>query len=186
MRTAPLLGTAGALRAARDAVRAVPGSGDAVLVVAAGTPGGGWEVSWVGDARALLWDGHTLLALTRDHTMAEELRAAGVDAGGTWENVVTTTVATAGPATAGHVRGPAGPGTLVLLSDGVHRSLDAGAIAAELAVPRGSSATARALVEAALAAGTRDNATAAVVPLPREWTVDPDGAVTVRIPEQRA
>lgn len=188
VRAAPGLGTRAALAAARDAVLADPDAGDTVLVTAAGLPGGGWTVSWVGDCRALLWDGATLRPLTRDHTMAEELRALGVAAGGSWENVVTTTVRTADPATAGHVWGPPGPGTLVLLTDGVHRVLPPERIAAVLtaaddgAFPAG--VTARALVADALDSGGRDNATAAVMALPDAWAARP-GRTTVRIPTQR-
>ncbi len=187
VRAAPGAGTRAALLAAGDAVDAEP-SGDAVLVVAAGLPGGGWTVSWVGDCRALLWDGADLTPITRDHTMAEELRALGVAAGGSWENVVTTTVRTADPSTAGHVWGPPGPGTLLLLTDGVHRVLPADRIADILSAadegdfPAG--VTARALVADALDAGGRDNATAALVALPDAWT-GRRGTATVRIPTQR-
>ncbi|WP_132429669.1 PP2C family protein-serine/threonine phosphatase [Pseudonocardia endophytica] len=187
VRSAPGAGTRAALLAARDAVDVEP-SGDTVLVVAAGLPGGGWTVSWVGDCRALLWDGTELRSITRDHTMAEELRALGVAAGGSWENVVTTTVRTADPSTAGHVWGPPGAGTLLLLTDGVHRVLPAERIAAVLsAAEEGgfeAGVTARALVADALDAGGRDNATAAIVTLPDAWT-GRTGTATVRIPTQR-
>jgi len=188
VRAAPGRGTRDALAAARDAVLADPDAGDTVLLAAAGLRGG-WTVSWVGDCRALLWDGHDLHPITRDHTMAEELRALGIAAGGSWENVVTTTVRTADLRTAGHVWGPPGPGTLLVLTDGVHRVLPTERLAAVLAAadegdfPTG--VTARALVADALDAGGQDNATAAILQLPDAWTAR-RGTATVRIPAQRS
>ena len=157
-------------------------------MTAAGLPGGGWTVSWVGDCRALLWDGSELRSLTRDHTMAEELRAQGVTAGRSWENVVTTTVRTADPWTAGHVWGPPGPGTLLLLTDGVHRVLPPQRLADVLSAADDggfrTGVTARALVADALDSGGQDNATAALLTLPDSWT-GPRGTTTVGIPTQR-
>ncbi|MCE0768580.1 serine/threonine protein phosphatase [Pseudonocardia kujensis] len=169
---APRAGSLEGLLAARDAVRLEPGADDAVMVVAAGLPGGGWSVSWVGDCRALLVTDRGVALLTHDHTVAQYLRDRGKaeDVVPAWENVVMTTVGSVDHGTVGHAEGPAGPGTLVLVSDGVHRALDEETIAF---LVRRADAPARAahdLVEAALTAGSRDNASATVVPLPEEWT----------------
>ncbi|GAA1849283.1 hypothetical protein GCM10009836_31270 [Pseudonocardia ailaonensis] len=166
---APRVGSFHAVLAAGDAVRADCATGDTVLVVAAGLPDGGWSVSWVGDSRALLVTERDTEALTHDHTVAEYFRERGETPGPRWENVVTTTVRTATADQVGTARGPAVPGTLVLLSDGIHRTLDPETIGFLVRRGPGPARAARALVDAALAAGTRDNATATVVPLPREW-----------------
>jgi serine/threonine protein phosphatase PrpC len=169
---APGAGSREALLAARDAVRLEPAADDAVMVVAAGLPGGGWTVSWVGDCRALLVTDRGVERLTHDHTVAQWLRdrgRTGEDVLPAWENVVMTTVGSTDPAVLGHVRGPAGPGTLVLVSDGVHRAVDEETIAFLVRRAGAPARAARELVDAALAAGSPDNATAAVVPLPAEW-----------------
>jgi serine/threonine protein phosphatase PrpC len=127
-------------------------------------------VSWVGDCRALLVTDRGVELLTHDHTVAQYLRDRGQDVVPAWENVVMTTVGSVDHGTAGHAEGPSRPGTLVLVSDGVHRALDEETIAF---LVRRADAPARAahdLVEAALIAGGRDNASATVVPLPAEWT----------------
>ena len=172
---APRIGSMHALLAARDAVRLEPGADDAVMVVAAGLAGGGWTVSWVGDCRALLVTDRGTELLTHDHTVAQWLRdrrQAGEDTADivpAWENIVMTTVGSVGPDTVGHARGPAGPGTLVLVSDGVHRTLDEETIAFLVRRAGAPARAARELVDAALATGSRDNASATVVPLPDEW-----------------
>jgi serine/threonine protein phosphatase PrpC len=129
-------------------------------------------VSWVGDCRALLVTDRGVERLTHDHTVAQWLRdrgRTGEDVLPAWENVVMTTVGSTDPAVLGHVRGPAGPGTLVLVSDGVHRAVDEETIAFLVRRAGAPARAARELVDAALAAGSPDNATAAVVPLPAEW-----------------
>ncbi|GAA4683181.1 hypothetical protein GCM10023215_16860 [Pseudonocardia yuanmonensis] len=166
---APGAGSREALLAARDAVRLEPGADDAVMVVAAGLPGGGWTVSWVGDCRALVVTERGVTRLTHDHTVAQWLRDRGKDVVPAWEHIVMTTVGSADPAVVGHARGPVGPGTLVLLSDGVHRALDDETIAFLVRRAGEPARAARDLVDAALTAGTTDNASAIVVPLPAEW-----------------
>jgi len=142
-----------------DAVRA-----DTVLVVTADAPGGR-TVAWVGDCRAYLVTARGIALLTHDHTVAQAFRDAGLDPAPRWEHLVTSTVAHADAGTIGVARVPAG--TIVLVSDGVHRSLEPETMA--FLVRRGptAAAAARALVDAALAAGSTDNATATVVPAAR-------------------
>lgn len=152
------------LRSAGDLVE-----GDAALVVAlAPAPGDEhWTVAWVGDCRAYTWRESTLTAVTRDHTVAEQMRAGGVAVRGRWEHVLSTSVRTARPEEVGVVR-PAGPspGALVLVSDGVHRVVPPRRAAAVLGASAGyATPTDRAewLLDAAEEAGLTDNATALVV-----------------------
>ncbi|MGI5125309.1 PP2C family protein-serine/threonine phosphatase [Pseudonocardia sp. CA-107938] len=153
-------GPLAAVLAAAAAVRAAPAAGDAVLVVAAARPDG-WDVAWVGDAAALLHDGRVVRPVTHEHTVAAQLRAQGVRVARRWENVVTTSLRTVRPDAVGTASSPAG--TLLLLSDGVHRTLEPGEIARIVSGSADPQRAAQWLVDAALAAGARDNATAAVL-----------------------
>ncbi|MCD2193787.1 serine/threonine protein phosphatase [Actinomycetospora endophytica] len=157
-----------AVLAARDVLLAAGTmiGGDAALTVALspdpGAVGGTWTVAWVGDCRAWSWDGRAVHPLTRDHTVASEMQAAGVAVAQRLENVLTTSVRTVRGATEiGLVAVPA-PAALVLASDGVHRSIDP-ALVARLVAHVPPPALARTLVDSARAAGTHDNATALVV-----------------------
>ena len=164
-----------AVLAARDVLfaagRAI--AGDAALTVALGPAVGAasptWTVAWVGDCRAWSSDGRDLHLLTHDHTVAAEMRAAGVVVGGHLEHVLTTSVRTVRGATEIGLTAVPAPATLVLASDGVHRGLDPARLAGLVThVP--APALARTLVETAQAGGTHDNATALVVagvPAPR-------------------
>jgi PPM family protein phosphatase len=151
-----------ALLAAREALT---GRGDAVLVVAALRPGRG-EIAWVGDCRAYLFDGAQAHQLTADQTMAAAVRAAGSTPPPRWEHVVTQSVRSASASTAGTVALPDVVGRLVLVTDGVHRELSAGQIAAVLAHAPDAAIAARELTDLALLAGGGDNASATVVEVP--------------------
>lgn len=138
--------------------------GDAAAVVALG-PGGGdprWRFAWVGDCRALAWDGRTLRALTADQTVAAQMRAQGVAVNPRLEHVLTTSVRTTGPQEVG-IAVVGDPGVLLLVSDGVHRSVPGPALAAALAAGGSAQARADRVVALAAAAGATDNATALVV-----------------------
>ncbi|MDQ0376448.1 PP2C family protein-serine/threonine phosphatase [Amycolatopsis thermophila] len=148
-------GPGAALAAAQRAVRADPGGGDCVLVVASPFDGG-YRVAWVGDARAYSWDGASLRQLTRDHTLAQYFRDRGQVPTVRMEHLVTTSVRTARPEEFGDAE-TVGPAGLLLTSDGVHKALTRAAMAELLRVPSNG---AQALVDAALAAGGQDNATA--------------------------
>ncbi|NMO93634.1 PP2C family serine/threonine-protein phosphatase [Actinomycetospora sp. TBRC 11914] len=157
-----------AVLAARDVLLAAGCSlaGDAALTVALG-PGPGsvrapWAVAWVGDCRAWSWDGRALHPLTHDHTVAAEMRAAGVVVAPRLEHVLTTSVRTVRGATEIGLTAVPAPTALVLASDGVHRRLDPARLAGVVAhVP--APALPRTLVDTARSAGTTDNATALVV-----------------------
>ena len=133
--------------------------------------GDGYRIAWVGDARAYAWDGKELRRLTTDHTLAEHFRARHQPTTPSMEHVVTTSVRTTRPDEIGtaEVTG----GGLLLTSDGVHKPLKGHAIREILVQPgRGASD----LVEAAIAQGGSDNATAIFVePLEAD-------ATTVRFP----
>jgi serine/threonine protein phosphatase PrpC len=115
--------------------------------------GRGWTVAHLGDTRAWRLQGSRLQALTEDHAVDHPdlrhqlTRALGLD-------------------DALHVdyaQGELAAGDLfVLTSDGVHGVLDAGRMA-QLAAAGDAQQACVALVDAALAAGSRDNASAVVV-----------------------
>lgn len=141
-----------------------------VLVVVRG--GRFWSVN-VGDSRAYLLRDQTLAQLSRDHSLVQARVEAGLIT--TEEaplqpdrNVLTQAVGTMPEVEPEVVQGEARPGDVfVLTSDGVHGVLSPGQILEAAAGPDPAAAAIR-LVEAALAAGTRDNATAAVLRVPRE------------------
>jgi protein phosphatase len=158
-------------------------TGDAALVVAlAPAPDDPyWTVAWVGDCRACAWDGQRLYGLTSDHTVATAMRASGVAVSARLEHVLFTSVRTARPKEVGIAR-VAEPTSLVLVSDGVHRVVPAGRLAAIVGASTGyASPVDRAewIVEAAEEAGTTDNATALVLDSGR-------GREAPRVPAQRA
>ena len=139
-------------------------------------------VGWVGDSRAywLAGDaGGEPRLLTRDHvaataapgTLDPAVVAARPDAITRWlgadgepePDVVTLA--------------PAGPGLLLLCSDGLWKYVPDAPDLAALALPAlragGPAAVATALVEAALTAGGEDNVTVAVIPVPYRWRSSP-------------
>ncbi|MEV4054685.1 serine/threonine protein phosphatase [Amycolatopsis sp. NPDC049688] len=156
-RTSVHKGPVEAVLAAQRAVREQT-SGDAVLVVAMPDGNGGYRIAWVGDARAYAWDGTTLSRLTTDHTLAEYFRARHQPVTPRMEHVVTTSVRTAGENEIGTAETTSAG--LLLTSDGVHKPLTGSGIRAVLARPGTGAAE---LVEAALARGGSDNATALYV-----------------------
>lgn len=138
----------------------------ALLVVEAGTPR--WLVGNVGDSRAYVLRAGDLVRVTRDHTVAGELLAAGVigpdEAVDHPERHVllrAVSAADAGEPDFFEVDGVRGT-RLLLCSDGVCGLLPDEVVAGLLAVGA-PQAAADALVAAALEAGGTDNATAVVV-----------------------
>ena len=120
----------------------------------------------VGDSRAWRFAGGRLACLTTDHVRPEPdlrhvlIRALGMEAGLRLDHDTIEL--------AEHDR-------LLLTSDGVHGPLSASRIAAILARQMSAEATAEELVETALAAGGRDNATAVLIDVVRLPPPDHDG-----------
>jgi PPM family protein phosphatase len=188
-------GAGAAAEAAADLVRhGDPNDPPATTYTGAVTRGGSAVVSWVGDSRIywLAGDGTSQL-LSTDDSWAEEIAAAGVMSreqahADRRAHVLTRWLghdSPEGPARARRFR-PAGPGVLLLCSDGIWNHIpEADRLAAVLASGRGEAdvlGDARALVDAALADGGYDNATVALVPLDPadgdggEWDPRPDGS----------
>jgi serine/threonine protein phosphatase PrpC len=136
-----------------------------------------WMAYNVGDSRIYTWNGRALVQLTVDHSAVQEL----VDAGLITEeaarehpdrNVITRAMGAAAevdadvwllPITSAH--------TFLLCSDGLTKELDDDEIARILSSAEGPDAASEQLVEAASAAGGRDNITAVVVTLEQESAV---------------
>ncbi|WP_020661033.1 PP2C family protein-serine/threonine phosphatase [Amycolatopsis benzoatilytica] len=179
-RTPLSAGPVRAILAAQEALQRLGGTGDAVLVVAMPFEGG-YQIAWVGDARAYAWDGSMIHKLTQDHTMAEYFRSRHQPYSPRMEHLVTTSVRTARPEEIGTTSTTSGG--LLLTSDGVHKVLPPATIDSILADPaRGASA----LVATAIALGGRDNATALFVEAPPTVVPEPGSEsaslVTERFP----
>ncbi len=164
-----------AVRAARrEVARGVeedPGrTGMASTLTALVTDGRSVGLAHVGDSRGYLFREGELTRLTRDDTFVQELLDTGQIEPGElgahpWRNVVTNTIS-AGPGLPADIRRlDLTPGDrLLLATDGLTDLVDDARIAAILAGSDDEAAT-RGLVEAALAAGGRDNVTCVVATL---------------------
>lgn len=123
---------------------------------------------WAGDSRAYLLRDDVLTQVTRDHSLVQELVAAGVIAEAEAEqhphaNVITRAVGAAGDdLELDKVSGTLLPGDRFLLcSDGLCKTLDLSALHDKLRAPLSEAAAG--LVAEALARQARDNVTALVV-----------------------
>jgi serine/threonine protein phosphatase PrpC len=120
----------------------------------------------VGDSRAWRYSGGRLTCLTADHVRPEPdlrhvlIRALGLEPELRLDHATVEL--------ADHDR-------LLLTTDGVHGTLSAARIAALLERQASAEATADVIVEAALAAGSKDNATALVIDIVRLPPPDHDG-----------
>jgi serine/threonine protein phosphatase PrpC len=132
-------------------------------VVALRLSGDGAVIAHVGDSRVYRLRDGALAQLTIDHSLAAELEATGQVPGDDfpWRHVVTRALGTA-TSTPDVQRQGVQPGDVFLLcSDGLSEVLTGAQIAALLAAP--VEPACHALVEAAYAAGSRDNISAVVV-----------------------
>lgn len=143
-------------------------SGMGTTVVAALVAGDDAALVSVGDSRIYRWREGEFAQLTEDDTWLSAMVSAGVDPAALgsqhpMRHVLTAVVGAKADLTPPviEVRLQAGD-RLVLCSDGVHGSLDAATLARIVGEADTADAAAQALVEAALAAGTSDNATALV------------------------
>ncbi|OXM59157.1 hypothetical protein [Amycolatopsis vastitatis] len=137
---------------------------DAVMALAVCRPAQPTAIGYLGDVAAYGWSGQNLNLLTTAHTKGERLRTAGAEEkfATKRDHIVITSLARATPTTVALAE------TLdeivLLVSDGVHRTLSSQQIITILRKHgRDPSACANALVDAAAATGTRDDATAAVI-----------------------
>lgn len=167
----------GAIRSAnlevREAVTAGRGkAGMATTVVAAQFDGSRYELAWVGDSRAYLWDGQLKL-LTRDHSYVEALLEKGqitfaearhhprknviVQAVGLQDEDKLRVGSNRGDLRAGDI--------LVLCSDGLSDVVDCDRLAAILARDSSLEQRCHELVQTAVDNGGRDNATVVLVQL---------------------
>lgn len=120
-------------------------------------------VAHVGDSRVYRLRDGALEQLTTDHSLAAELTAAGTPPGEgfAWRHVVTRALGAERSDPDVQWLAARDGDRYLVCSDGLHDELAPAAIAAALALP--VEAACRALVAAALAAGSRDNISAIVV-----------------------
>lgn len=160
-------------RAIQNAVLQGEGSeGMGSTIAATKLNGTGYEIVWVGDSRAYLWNG-TLKQLTKDHSYVQLLLDAGlIDESQIAEhpsrNVISQALGTGGlndeGIKPGCVTGQLGDGeTLLLCSDGLTGELSDQEIAAILSESTDNQTKVDRLIEAALAAGGNDNVTVLVI-----------------------
>lgn len=166
-----VLGAHDAVLAASDAGEGRPGMGS--TVVAAQLAGDRFRIVWAGDSRAYQMAGG-LVRLTNDHSLVQEM----VDRGALSEiearshperSLITRAVGMSeqGEMEVDAVEGRLGPGECLLLcSDGLTEELDDTEIERILASGRGIQERVAELVDAALAAGGRDNVTVVLVEAP--------------------
>ncbi|NND68576.1 MAG: serine/threonine-protein phosphatase [Halioglobus sp.] len=154
-------------------------AGMATTVVALKLSGTRFEVAWIGDSRAYLWDGKLAL-LTRDHSFVEMQLAAGRI---TQEearvhprrHVIMQAIGLQmeGRLNVGHNSGELGEGnSLLLCSDGVTDPLDSEQLSHLLGRDTALEQTCNNLVETALQCGGKDNATAVVLAYHRDADKD--------------
>ncbi|MGK0440936.1 MAG: protein phosphatase [Pseudohongiellaceae bacterium] len=138
-------------------------------VVAAKAQGNRYEIAWVGDSRAYLWDG-ALKQITRDHSYVESLLVAGtisLDEAKNHpnRNLITQAVGAAGEGglEVSVVNGSLAPGEkLLLCSDGLIDEVDDVIIANMLNEGDSSTLLIDDLLQKALNAGGRDNITVVI------------------------
>lgn len=140
--------------------------GMATTLVALLFDGIAWDLAWVGDSRAYLWDGQLGL-LSRDHSLVANLVQSGQisleeSRSHPKKNVIDQAIGLQGEDTLriGSNAGVLLPGqTLLLCSDGLNDVLDSARIAEILASKGSMEERCKALVMAAVAQGGRDNTT---------------------------
>lgn len=149
------------------------GSNMGSTVVALALRDDAYEVAWVGDSRAYLFDGE-LKQLTRDHSPIGEMLALGALTPDQAKNhpdrhmlSQSLGVSEAISLAPGHISGRLQPGQQIMLcSDGLTDELNDQAIAARLQGKPSPRSQVEALLRAALEAGGHDNITVVVVGAP--------------------
>lgn len=130
-----------------------------------------YEIAWVGDSRAYLWDLNQLQRLTRDHSMVQEMIDAGVisereASEHPQRNIITRSVGVPldpAPRVATLARKWAPGESILLCSDGLSGELSDDMISRILAGTVSPDDSTRQLLQAALDQGGRDNITALLV-----------------------
>ena len=182
-----------AIQSSNVAVRAISGdsptsiSGTTLVGIALVEAYEGASLHWmafnIGDSRIYNWDGRFLGQLSVDHSAVQELVDAGLLSPGQAavhpeRNIVTRAIGAFDAVDADIWLLPVGGNqSFLLCSDGLTKELTDGEIAALLAEhdsERSSKTVAEALVEAALAAGGKDNITAVFVESLASNTILPD------------
>ncbi|NND66025.1 MAG: serine/threonine-protein phosphatase [Halioglobus sp.] len=159
------------------------GQGMGSTVVAAHFADHDFEICWVGDSRAYLWDGE-LVQITRDHSYVEQLLSQGAL---TLEQAQTSSLRNRITQAIGAVpdenldvsslQGTLGCGQeLLLCSDGLNDAIGGAEIAAIMANGATLATRCKQLVDAAVKAGGRDNITVLLV------APDADAALSARPP----
>jgi protein phosphatase len=166
-----------AIEAAHRAIQAaaLQGEGAADMgstVVAAKLDGLRYEIAWVGDSRAYLWNG-SLHQLTTDHSYVQLLLKAGLIAKSEIaehpsRNIISQALGVGGSDKANIkvdlVSGELGESdTLLLCSDGLSGEVTDEGIAAILSETTGNQAKLNRLIAAAIEAGGKDNITVIVL-----------------------
>lgn len=163
-RRGPVKGVLAASELNTDTSREFP-KPDGAIICAVSRPGRPLVMGHGGDCRAWEWSDEKLTALTRDHTKGERLRQQGLAEGkaaAAHDNVLINSI---GRATVGSVVLTETLCSVVgFTTDGVHGKVPPAELERIMAEhPDDPQACAQAWVDAAVAAGTRDDATAAVL-----------------------
>ncbi len=152
--------------------RGAPGMGSTAVVLR--MDGADYEVAWVGDSRAYLWDGTRLRQLSRDHSFVQKLLEAQAISAEEAEqhpdrNVITQAL---GMVECDQVRPDTVKGRLyrgeriLLCSDGLSSEVADDEITVVLASHGDNESQARSLIEKARRAGGADNITVLLVRAP--------------------
>ena len=169
------VGVAAAIERAHDAVRLIAdgtqrGAGSTLVMAGVVQVGGRahWIVAHVGDSRAYRLREGVLEQLTVDHSLVQELIDSGqlaldeVEAFGS-RNVITRAIGADGSAADFALQPIVTGDRLILCSDGLHSEIDDAHIAQIAAAAQTAQIAADRLLDAAIAAGGRDNVTVLVV-----------------------
>jgi protein phosphatase len=135
-----------------------------------------YQIAWIGDSRAYLWDGRHIARLTRDHSFVQELVDSGalreeVAALHPYRNVLTRCL---GSSDGSSVRVDTVTGELyrddriLLCSDGLTGELSDADIEAVFAAGQGVQETVDRLIEGALERGGSDNVTVLAIAAPAD------------------
>lgn len=132
---------------------------------------GQYQVAWIGDSRAYLWNGKLLVRLTRDHSMVQDLLDGGMLSEEAvvnypFSNLLTRTIGvdSSSEVDADTVSGTFHRGEQILLcSDGLTNEVDEEDIRVIMSSPGSPQELADHLVDVALSNGGSDNVTAIIV-----------------------